>query len=80
MATHDQTQIQEQLTHLLKVYPVLSPTLIQGLLGSNIRPTFWKPVLEAMIDEGSISRDEVQAQNAYGQFRSYTCIRLNNGG
>ncbi len=69
-------QIQKHLTHLLKVYPVLSPTMIQAFLGSKVRPSTWKPIMEAMIEGDILVRYEVVSQNTWGQLRSYTCIKL----
>ncbi len=63
---------------LLQVYPVLSPTLIQALLGTRVRPSFWKPILEQMISEGVLVRSEVVTKNSWDQLHSYTCIRLVN--
>ncbi len=70
-------QLWKQLIHLHQVYPVLSPTLIQALLGSKMRPQTWKPVMEKMITSGALVRSEVVSENSWGQLRSYTCIRLN---
>lgn len=71
-------RIQEQLTHLLRVYPVLSPTLIQALLGTKVRPHVWKPVMEQMIEGGTLVRQIAVSKNAWGQLHNYTCIKLND--
>lgn len=73
------SQLQEQLMHLFQVYPVLSPTMIQALLGSKVRAIVWKPIMEEMISVGQLVRFEVVAKNTYGQLRSYTCIKLVGG-
>jgi len=73
-------QIQKQLVLLLQLYPILSPTMIQSSLGTKIRPSVWKPVMEGMISVGTLVRFEVVSENAWGQFRSYTCIKLADNG
>ncbi len=69
-------QLREQLKHLFQVYPVLSPTMIQALLGSKVRAVVWKPIMEVMICSGELTRFQVVAKNTFGQLRSYTCIKL----
>ncbi len=71
-------RLQRQLVILLQVYSVLSPTLIQALLGTRVRPRFWKPIMEQMIKEGTLIRYEVVTKNCWNQLHSYTCIRLVN--
>ena len=71
-------QTQKQIVHLLQVYPVLSPTLIQALLGAKARPRVWKPIMEVMIKDGTLVRSEMVSENSWGQFHSYTCIRLSD--
>ncbi len=69
--------IHKQLAHLLQVYPVLSPTMIQSCFGARVRPVIWKPIMELMLQEGVLVRNEVVSKDSWGQLRSYTCIRLN---
>ena len=69
-------RIHKQLEHLLQVYPVLSPTMIQSALGTKVRPVIWKPIMELMIKEGILVRNEIVSKNSWGQLRSYTRIRL----
>jgi hypothetical protein len=73
-------QIRKQLIHLLRLYPVLSPTMIQSSLGGKVRPSVWRPIMESMIKEGTLVRNEVVSENSWGQFRSYTCIKLADNG
>ncbi len=70
------SEIQKRLVHLFQIYPVLSPTMIQAFLGGKMPPRFWKPVMEEMIEEGTLIRTEVISENIWGQLHSHTCIRL----
>lgn len=69
--------LREQLKHLFSIYPILSPTMMQALLGSKVRPKDWKPVMEDMITDGTLKRVDLSSKNAWGQLRYYARIKLN---
>lgn len=69
--------IREKIAHILTIYPVLSPSMIQTSLG-NVSPKVWKPVLETMIQEGELHRGETVAPTPSQQHRCYVQISLNN--
>ncbi len=68
--------IREKILHVLGVYPILSPTMLQIGLGTSLPTIEWRPVLEELIAAGLVERDEYSAQTSSGRNYSYTRIRL----
>ncbi len=69
-------QIREKITHILTIYPVLSPSMLQTGLG-NLKPRDWRPILEQMIEEAVVGRAHDVILTPNGADRSYTTIYLN---
>jgi hypothetical protein len=69
--------LKQRITHILSIYPELSPSMIQVALGASISSRWWKPVLEQMVNEGTLARRFAYSKGPGGKGRSYTLIRLN---
>lgn len=56
-------KIRERIIETLKVYPVLSLTMLQ----SHVRPygAHWRQVLEDLVNEGVVVRGQVQQGNRW---------------
>ena len=67
----------ERIVHLLEIYPVLSPTLLQGALGPQTKAAHWKPILEDLIKTGDVKREFVVATPPSGRTHTYTLLSLN---
>ena len=65
-----------RIVHVLKHYPVISPSMLQTGLG-NIKPKDWRPVLEDLIRQGTVHRDMQVDLSPSGQDRHYIKIYLN---
>lgn len=46
--------VRERIIELLTVYPRISPTMMQGGLGPQIRASVWRRALQDLIDEGRV--------------------------
>lgn len=68
--------IRHKITHILKIYPALSPTMLQAALGPKVPPAIWRPVLAKMAEEGEIDLSYLVAESPSGQHRTYTRITL----
>lgn len=68
--------IAEKIIHLLGIYPIISPSMLQVGLGPQIPPRIWRPVLEMLIVEGKVSRSEIVMPTPFQQHRSYTKLAL----
>jgi hypothetical protein len=74
-------KIREQIIHILGIYPILSPTMLQGGLGPYKKPAQWKPILEELIREGIVVREATdQIMTPSNRYNTYTLLRLANAG
>jgi hypothetical protein len=68
--------IRARIAHTLSIYPKLSHSMLQIGIGTGFPPSLWNPVLDAMIREGTIIREQVQATNPVTKRdQTYTIIR-----
>ena len=72
----DGPSIEDRITHCLKIYPILSHSMLQTGIGTNISPIDWKPVLQEMIHKGKVIRDELQVKSVSGRDFCYNRIYL----
>ena len=71
-------EIQERIVHVLGIYPVLSHSMLQIGLGSNLPSKAWRPVLRTMIEKKVVIREELVLKTPSGQHRPYTRLSLNS--
>ena len=69
-------EIRTKILHLLSIYPVISPTMLQGGLGPSVRPVHWRPVLEQLEDEGIVIKEQDSMQTPTGRYNTYTKLSL----
>lgn len=79
MLQDQQQLIADKITHLLSIYPIISPSMLQIGLGTSLPPTIWKPVLMELIESDVIKREESSLLAPNGQCRNYTKLSLVNG-
>ncbi len=68
--------IRQRILHALKVWPKLSPSMLQIAIGTAITPKLWHPILEKLIKEGKISRNEIEGKGVSGRDMVYTVLSL----
>lgn len=69
-------EIETKILHLLGIYPIVSPTMLQGALGPSLKPKIWRPVLQKMREEGTIIETKVDGETPTGRYNAYTKIHL----
>jgi hypothetical protein len=69
-------QMTDKMLHLLKIFPRISPSMMQVGLGPATPPKFWRPILETLIQEGKIKRETEQYESPNGRTQSYTILCL----
>jgi hypothetical protein len=69
-------EISSKITHILSIYPRLSPTMLQVGIGTGISPSIWHPVLEGLIERGKVDKTQVMSQSPKGREQTYTIISL----
>jgi hypothetical protein len=72
---HDD-KLREIIIHVLSMYPIISPTMLQMGIGNSISPSKWRPSLEALIRVGTIKRWSDTALAPSGRHNNYTKLSL----
>lgn len=70
-------QIKEKIIHVLKIYPRISPSMLQCGVGSNMPSHIWKPVLDNLIDRKIVVSESISMAGVTGRQQSYTILSLN---
>lgn len=76
MYMEENKDMEEKIKHVLEIFPIISPTMLQIGIGPQVPPKVWRPVLNRLIDEGIVVQDTVGAQNTTGRHLSYTRLFL----
>ena len=71
-------EVRSRIEHVLKIYPVLSFTMLQVGLGTGFRPIFWRPVLNEMIQDGTVRHWEEMRAGPTGRYNMYSFISLSD--
>lgn len=69
--------LREKILFGLAVYPFLSPSMLHVFLGTATPKSLWKDVvLEALLKEGLVCKDEVTLTSPHDRTQTYTILRL----
>jgi hypothetical protein len=66
----------ERILHVLRIYPRISPSMLQVGIGPAIPASVWKPVMEQLIMENLIRRETIPLKGPSGRDNSYTILSL----
>lgn len=70
-------EIEQRITTLLEVYPIVSPSMLGiGLGPATVSATEWRPVLQGMIDKGLVMKWDDTHERAIGGTKYWTKIAL----
>ncbi len=72
----DPNMIKDKILHILKIYPVISPTMLQGGLGPYMRPAQWRPVLKTLVEKGKVLETQESLQTHAGRYNMYSKLSL----
>lgn len=75
---NEQEEIQRKIIHLLRIYPVISPTMLQAGLGPSVKPDTWRPALDHLVSGGRVVEAQQSAQTPAGRYNTYTKLSLPN--
>ncbi len=71
-------EIAAKILHLLGIYPIISPTMLQGGLGPYTKPALWRPVLVQLIAEGKVIETQESLQTPSDRYNTYLKLHLPN--
>ena len=69
-------EIEAKILHLLGIYPIISPTMLQGVLGPPVKPALWRPVLEQLIEDGKVIAEQEGLLTPAERYNNYSKLRL----
>ncbi len=69
-------KIRKKILFAMSITPAVGHTQMQACLGYSIPARDWKPVMDALIKEGIVVKEELSLTSPFGQFREYTRLRL----
>ncbi len=68
--------VKEKIIHLLGIYPIISPTMLQVGLGPHCKPAIWRPALQALVDIGDVVEGTDTKLNPAGRHNTYNLLYL----
>lgn len=72
-----QKTLREKILFGLRVYPAVSPTMLHTFLGTATPKSIWKDVvLEELLREGVVIKEEVSLTSPIERNQTYTILRL----
>ncbi len=72
----DPKVIRAKILHILRLYPIISPTMLQGGLGPYMKPIEWRPVLEDLIAKEIVAESQRSMQTHQERYNTYTFLHL----
>ena len=54
--------VRRKIHNALALHPILTPSMLQIAVGTNVPPRIWRPVLIDMIAEGVVCRRDMEVQ------------------
>ena len=69
-------EIATKILHLLSIYPIIPPTMLQGVLGPSLKPALWRPVLEQLKKEGKVIEEQESTLTPAERYNTYLKLRL----
>lgn len=76
----EDTPIRAMILHILKVYPVISPTMLQNALGPMTKAAKWRPILDELIEEELVTLSSETIMTPHGRYNSYRKLSLTDRG
>lgn len=66
----------KKILHILDVYPKLSPSHVQISIGTAVPSSIWKPVLDKLVEEGSVILSTISKEAPTGRQQNYVILSL----
>lgn len=72
----EEQELEAKILFLLSIYPVISPTMLQGGIGPSVKPEYWRPILRGLIQDGRITEVTESLTTPAGRANRYTKLSL----
>ena len=71
-----EAKAEAKILHLLRIYPLISPTMLQAGLGPYVKPGIWRPVLRRLIEQGVVREEKEELLTPDERYNTYTKLSL----
>lgn len=68
--------LRTKIISLLKIYPKISPSMLQVGIGPSISSSMWRPILQQLKDDGIVIEDHFIDFNSSGRSQTFKIISL----
>ena len=68
--------IEAKILHILRIYPIISPTMMQAALGPSTKAILWHPVLQDLINRNLVVREQESLLTPAERYNAYTKLSL----
>ncbi len=68
--------IAAKIVHILGIYPIISPTMLQGALGPALKPALWRPILAQLVEDGVVIEDQESKLTPAERYNTYAKLKL----
>lgn len=65
-----------RILHALEVFPFISASMLHQAIGTATSGRLWKPILEALVEEGKVIVHELAARGVSGRSQTYVIYHL----
>lgn len=72
----DPKVLEEKILHILSIYPIVSPTMLQGALGPSVKSAVWRPALSRLIEAGKVIEETESLQTPTERYNTYTKLYI----
>lgn len=76
MAINDEDVIGDKILHILSIYPIISPTMLQAGIGPSVKSTTWRPILQELVISGKVMERSFHGTTYSGRHNNYVQIYL----
>lgn len=69
-------QVRERILYALEIFPFISSSMLHQAIGTATLTALWKPILEDLVESGSVKETSFSARSVGGRAQSYTIYHL----
>lgn len=69
-------EVRARILHLLEIYPFMARSMIQVGIGPGCPPKIWDPILQQLVSEGKICKEEINTTSPKGRSGSKDVYHL----
>lgn len=69
-------RLARRIVHVLSIYPQVSPSMLQVGLGPGLSAEIWRPVLEQLLLDKVVKKQQISHATPAGRSQVYTILSL----